>query len=138
MIDVLLSRLSKVQSRRNQTWMACCPAHDDRNPSLAIKVLPDGRILMKCFAGCEVMSILSAVQLTVADLFPNGSLGEYKSFVRLEQEVKQSQTKDKYQLQKTILAVADYDRSQGKRLSAHDLEVERKAYLTLRNAGIPL
>lgn len=135
MIDLILNRLTKVQSRKNRTWMACCPAHDDKTPSLAIKELPDGRILMKCFAGCEVMSIMGALKLSVSDLFPEHGLGEYRSFVSIERDVRQSK-QEKYFREKVILAMADSDRENGKRLSPQDMETERKAYLTLRNAGI--
>ena len=40
--------------------MACCPAHDDRTPSLSVSL---GRqaILFHCFAGCDQQSVLSAL-----------------------------------------------------------------------------
>ena len=50
-------------------WQARCPAHEDRTPSLAISVGADGRTLLKCFAGCSVESICSALKITPSDLF---------------------------------------------------------------------
>ncbi|WP_214645508.1 DUF7146 domain-containing protein [Novosphingopyxis iocasae] len=40
--------------------MACCPAHDDRTPSLGVSL---GRqaILFHCFAGCDQQSVLAAL-----------------------------------------------------------------------------
>src|SRR3546814_6629157 len=40
--------------------MACCPAHDDRTPSLGVSL---GRqaILLHCFAGCDQQSVLAAL-----------------------------------------------------------------------------
>ena len=40
--------------------MACCPAHDDRTPSLGVSI---GRqaILFHCFAGCDQQSVLAAL-----------------------------------------------------------------------------
>ncbi|WP_454597690.1 DUF7146 domain-containing protein [Qipengyuania sp. SM2507] len=40
--------------------MACCPAHDDRTPSLGVSL---GRhaILFHCFAGCDQQAVLSAL-----------------------------------------------------------------------------
>jgi hypothetical protein len=32
--------------------------------------LPDGRVLVHCFAGCETQSVLGAVGLDMTDLFP--------------------------------------------------------------------
>lgn len=52
------------------SWKACCPAHDDSNPSLSISAGDDGRVLICCHAGCSAGDICSAVGLTMADLFP--------------------------------------------------------------------
>ncbi len=50
-------------------YMVKCPAHDDKAESLSISEGADGRILLKCFAGCEAESIVSAMGLKLADLF---------------------------------------------------------------------
>ena len=34
-------------------WMARCPAHDDREPSLSLRVADDGKLLIRCHAGCD-------------------------------------------------------------------------------------
>ena len=69
-VDTLLSRLDKVRKTGNGRWTSRCPAHDDRGPSLAIRELDDGRVLLHCFAGCESASVLDALGLTFNDLFP--------------------------------------------------------------------
>ncbi len=51
-------------------WSARCPAHEDRQASLSIAEGEDGRVLLKCHAGCDHKSILSALRLTERDLFP--------------------------------------------------------------------
>jgi hypothetical protein len=51
-------------------WMAKCPAHDDRTPSLSVKEGQDGAILLKCHAGCTTEAIVAALGLQMADLFP--------------------------------------------------------------------
>lgn len=58
--------------RTGAGWLTYCPAHDDRNPSLSVSVGGDGRILLKCHAGCSLEQILDALGLTVRDLFPKG------------------------------------------------------------------
>jgi hypothetical protein len=68
--DTLLSKLDKVKRTGTDRWIACCPAHEDRSPSLAIRELQDGRILVHCFAECSVESILSSVGLEFDALFP--------------------------------------------------------------------
>lgn len=69
-IDLLLSRLDKVQGRGTK-FQARCPAHEDRSPSLSIKEATDGRVLIHCHAGCEVADIVESVGLTLGDLFPD-------------------------------------------------------------------
>jgi len=69
-IDKLLDQLEGLKQSVPGKWIARCPAHEDRSPSLAIRELPDGRILLYCFGGCETQAILSAMQLQFADLFP--------------------------------------------------------------------
>jgi hypothetical protein len=44
------------------TWMARCPAHDDRTPSLAIREGRDGRVLLKCHAGCAQWDVIGALR----------------------------------------------------------------------------
>ena len=38
--------------RVGSRWMACCPAHDDREPSLSISFGKNGKVLV-CHAGCD-------------------------------------------------------------------------------------
>ena len=68
--ESLLSRLAKVRKINADQWMACCPAHADKSPSLSIRELSDGRILLHCWTGCSAESILDSIGLTFDDLFP--------------------------------------------------------------------
>lgn len=68
-IEELLSKLKKVR-KTSDGWQACCPAHDDTNPSLSVRGVEDGKILIKCFAGCECENIVSALGLSMRDLMP--------------------------------------------------------------------
>lgn len=63
----LLSRLDEVRVVSGG-WMAPCPAHEDRKPSLSISER-DGKTLLKCHAGCETPAIVEALGLKMADLF---------------------------------------------------------------------
>jgi hypothetical protein len=63
-------------ARRNGNgWMAQCPAHEDRNPSLSIHER-EGKILLKCFAGCSAEAVVSALGLQLSDLFVEGNGNE--------------------------------------------------------------
>ncbi len=70
MIHDILNVLDKVRPTGHSEWVACCPAHEDRSPSLAVKDAGDGRILLHCFAGCPTVMILHAMGLTFADVMP--------------------------------------------------------------------
>lgn len=78
-----------VDSRRKgkEQWMGRCPAHRDRSPSMSIAAGRDGRVLVYCFAGCSVDSILSALKLTRRDLF-NGPPPSPAQLAALEAERK--------------------------------------------------
>lgn len=67
-IDRILERLEHPR-RSGKGWAARCPAHDDRRPSLTVTEGDDGRVLLRCFAGCSVEAIVAAVGLELADLF---------------------------------------------------------------------
>lgn len=71
-IDKLLPRLERVRQTAPDRWIARCSAHEDNGPSLSIRELPDGRLLVHDFAGCAAPDVLAAVGLTLTDLFPDG------------------------------------------------------------------
>ncbi len=129
-IDKLLPRLSGVKSTGHGKWLARCPSHKDKSPSLALKEIDGDRILINCFAGCPTESVLSAVGLTFSDLFPvripdprapkskAPKLNTYELFPLLVQE-------------STILALACFDLLQGKILKPHDLQRVMQAHSTV-------
>ena len=49
----ILSRLQGVKGVHGQ-WTARCPAHDDQQNSLSVGEGDDGRVLLRCHAGCNV------------------------------------------------------------------------------------
>lgn len=68
-IDAILARLSGVRQSGDQ-WLARCPAHEDDTASLSVSVGREGRILFRCFAGCENDSIRRAMNLEWSQLLP--------------------------------------------------------------------
>ena len=67
-IGDLLNKLQKVRLLSNGEYQACCPAHQDNNPSLNLKQVDD-RILVTCQAGCQVEAIMQSLGLQMSDLF---------------------------------------------------------------------
>lgn len=82
MIEPILSRLEGVKRTSPETWIARCPSHDDKTPSLALRETVDGRILAHCFAGCGIDEILGALGLGIDELFPDGGLGRLRPISR--------------------------------------------------------
>lgn len=120
----LLSRLEGLRDRGNGQWIAKCPAHDDRSPSLSVRVESDGTVLLHCFGGCTPLEVLESVGLTLADLFPD----------RVEHEPRKPyfDTATLIQLCEAeawnVLAIAE-DMKAGRHISDHDRELLRKAVL---------
>lgn len=69
-IDRLLPRLDGLRKTGADRWIAKCPAHKDRSPSLSLRQCDDGRVLIHCFASCETNNVLAAVGLEFQDLYP--------------------------------------------------------------------
>lgn len=72
--EALLERLEGVKRTAPGRWLARCPAHADRSPSLSIRELDDGRVLVHDYAGCDVHAVLSAVGLDFDALFPSRAI----------------------------------------------------------------
>jgi 5S rRNA maturation endonuclease (ribonuclease M5) len=83
--------------------IAQCPAHDDRNPSLAIGHRRDGDgAVINCLAGCDRRDVLAAINKTDADLFDNPKMRDIYSPARTytypgNRVVKRTPNKDFYQ-----------------------------------------
>jgi hypothetical protein len=70
--DLIAAVIERFGGRRvgSGRWIARCPAHDDRSPSLSIATGRDGKVLVRCFAGCELSAVLQNAGLTIDNLFP--------------------------------------------------------------------
>lgn len=68
-LERLLGSLQGVRAT-GSGWSARCPAHADGHNSLSIAAGDDGRVLLRCFAGCTAESVVDALGLRLADLFP--------------------------------------------------------------------
>jgi putative DNA primase/helicase len=58
-----------LRGRRNGNgWLVCCPCPNhgqgrgDRSPSLSVANGDDGRLLLRCFAGCEFLDVLDELE----------------------------------------------------------------------------
>src|SRR2546427_9090226 len=67
-LDEFLARLGGVVAHGEQ-YAARCPAHEDEHTSLSITEGRDGCVLVTCHAGCTTESVVTALGLTLKDLF---------------------------------------------------------------------
>jgi len=68
--EPLLARLDGVRKTGAGRWIARCPAHGDRRPSLSVRELDDGRVLLHDHAGCSTSDVLAAAGIAWDALFP--------------------------------------------------------------------
>jgi CHC2-type zinc finger protein len=69
--DRLLSALERVRAKGESKWVALCPVHAEKTPSLSIDLLPDGTVLAHCFGcGANGQQVAEALGIPVCDLFP--------------------------------------------------------------------
>lgn len=116
--DALLSRLNKVKGRPG-AWTACCPAHDDRSPSLSIRE-EDDRVLVHCHAGCSVEAVLGAVGLDMTDLFPPKPT-TWPQPPHKRVRLFASDALRVMHMEATVVMVAAHNMAQGQTLHAEDL-----------------
>lgn len=123
MIGDLLNKLEKVKGSKGR-WVACCPAHVDRSPSLAITETDDGRILLKCFAGCSAQQVVEAVGMDLTDLFPNDNNLDRLKANHINKPVRRpfyaSDLLKIIQFEALLTSVAAFDLSQGRQVSEGD------------------
>ena len=66
----ILTRLQKVKRISEGRYVAICPCHNDKTPSLAITLKPDGVTLIHCFGcGASGLDICNALGIFPAVLF---------------------------------------------------------------------
>lgn len=125
-IDNLLNRLEKVRRTGERKWIACCPAHDDKSPSLGVKLIDDDKILIKCWAGCSSSEIVGAIGLNLSDLMPENPQGYDRTRAGAPRFSK-SEMFDLLHHSSIILSLAIRQLMSGKELSPADLASVHKA-----------
>lgn len=113
-VEDFLSRLHKVKRTGQGTWLACCPAHGDKNPSMSVKEGDDGRVLVNCFAGCAVGEIAGAIGLNISDLFPPTSSHHDKP---IKPPFNARDALEACALEMTVVIICAADMAKGKTLS---------------------
>lgn len=69
-LESILGRLQRVKASGQDRFTACCPAHDDKSPSLMVSER-NGKIGIHCFGGCGAVDVLAAIGMEMTDLYPD-------------------------------------------------------------------
>jgi hypothetical protein len=130
--ELLISRLHKVRSNGQGRWMACCPAHEDKNPSLSVKQESDGRVLIQCFAGCDTRDVLIAVDLDWEDVMPPEPI--YQKAKPIASRLLPSDALRVIQFEARLVCLAAFDLDKGKKLDGKDLDRLKVAITRINTA----
>jgi len=75
--DKILGRLQRVKQTAYDKWAAACPLCQSKNGRpIAVRDMPDGRVLLHAFCGCDTGDVLNTLGLKLTDLFPE-RLGDF-------------------------------------------------------------
>lgn len=129
----ILDRLDQVKAVGDKKWLALCPAHKEKTPSLNIQELNDGRILMHCFGCADTQAIMEAIGLGLSDLFPEALEERIQPLYMARQEkVQQDNQEDEIKSCELRLQLAKEMREKNERLTREDLAAERRAFLRMK------
>ena len=116
---MILEQLQKVRSTGPHSWIACCPAHGDKSPSLSVREADDGRWLLHCFAGCDAHDIVAALGLEITDLFPQPLYHRAKP---MRERITPADALRALSREAGVVAIAASDIAEGRTLSAEDAD----------------
>lgn len=131
MIERLLTQLNGVKQTGPDKWVACCPSHNDKTPSLSIKRIDD-RILIHCFAGCDPLSVVQTLGLSLVDLFAC-NLNHSKPFRRHRKRIDYRKAFALARHEALVIALAAGDLARGKELSEGDSQAVLRALANLNH-----
>jgi len=88
-VAILVARLRSADCkprRSGEGWAAHCPSHEDSTQSLSLSVGADGRVLVRCHAGCSYKQIVDDLGMAPRDLFardcPAGQARQSRPFAQ--------------------------------------------------------
>ena len=116
-MEQILERLDKVR-RVGDGYVACCPVHDDRNPSMRIKDVGD-KILAYCFS-CQAKGpdIIKALGLPMELIFKDNP----QDFDRKAYKLNKTEVEDKI-----FISIFEKAKAEGERVKATDVQRYRLA-----------
>jgi hypothetical protein len=129
--EEFVSKLQGVRRTGPHSWLARCPAHEDKSPSLTVSEKEPEKILVYCHAQCGIEAITGALGLQISDLFPP-RLTEYQP--RDRRPFPAADVLRAIADEADILCVALHDADWGKPLYKADIERAQLAIERIRAA----
>jgi putative DNA primase/helicase len=88
--------------RAGSGWSARCPAHDDRTPSLSLRDTGDGKVLVRCHAGCDQDKVVA--QLKSSGLWPQNGPRRFR--YASSRRITKPMEPDRDQVERTVTALS--------------------------------
>ena len=134
--ETLLNNLYKVKKVGRGKWMACCPHHEDKNPSLSITECENDHILIKCHAGCSAEEVMFSAGLEMKDLFPeidqhSFTSSQYNNYKRETKRVEH--TNEELSLLEAKIDFYQRAMKTGWKFSPEEHEKYKQLFITLRS-----
>ena len=129
--DEFVQRLNKVRRTGPGRWLASCPAHEDKRPSMNVATGDDGKVLFICRAGCDQQAVIDAMGLEWTDLYPKVNRIPEREF---RKAFPAGDVLEALSDETTLVAVAASNLAAGEQLTRADLDRLLTAYNRIENA----
>lgn len=117
--------LNGVKQTRHNHYVALCPCHKEKTPSLSITIADDGKTICHCFGcGANGLDVVDALGLTTGELFPDDG-----DFNREEYQAKKQKQflKAQFMSDYVLIQIGESWLKIGRKFTRHDREVFKAA-----------
>lgn len=125
--ESLLERLQGVRKTGAGRWMARCPAHEDRGPSLSVRD-KDGVVLIHCFRGCSAPEVAQAAGIELSSLFPPS---DGKTRAKMSQEKRMREALQVFRGELNLVFLTLNDVLKGKRIDPERVKKAKETCLKI-------
>lgn len=132
--EEFLARCDKVKRTGPGRWICCCPAHDDKNPSMNVKEIADGTLLVICRAGCSPDEVREATGLPWSAFFPVAGKHTHAEYRRESRSFPAQEVLAALDFELEIVRIGFCDAISGKPINDEDQKRFWLAHKRIQNA----